>query len=413
MQESDFDLAHAQVIPQNEAKKHAVILIALLAVFIVVLGLVLMLLVKKRKLATKKQAAMTKLSPTPTPTPWKKQIIGFLPSWIAATNSQPNVNRLTQIIFFDLVASPSGQIVKKNRDGTPAAGWDYLQSKAMKNLQKQAKAAGAKVLVTVSNLNSREIESLITDKKAVDRLIDEIVELVRNYKLDGVNVDFEYFTDSHFKAVREMNTFLQNLALALKKENHQLVVSFDVNALSVLIDGNYDMAKIGEVMDQVILMAYDYYRPTSSTAGPVAPLYAAENENSVSKSLQSLIGRVPTEKIILAVPFYGYEWQTVDETFKSKVIPDTGTIATYERIQDLITNRKDVLLKRDEASFSPRLIYRQSGAIKQIYFEDEISLGKKLEFAKEKKLGGVAIWALGYEGDYQDLWKIIEEKMNP
>jgi spore germination protein YaaH len=63
----------------------------------------------------------------------------------------------------------------------------------------------------------------------------------------------------------------------------------------------------------------------------------------------------------------------------------------------------------DELSQSPWLVYKQNGNIKQIYYEDEKSLLRKLEFADNTHLEGVALWALGYEGNYIEPWQIIKE----
>ncbi len=416
MDELTFDLSKAQPVSENESKKHGLILIFIISIFIILLSVIFIFILKNRRQHRKAQAATTKsksslLSISPTPAKSKQEVIGFLPSWIMAAGKPIQTNGLTQIILFDLVASSSGQIVKVNSDKSSPLGWAQLTSAAMKKLQKETKAKGTKLLVTVSNFDSYAIETLITNKKATAALIKEIVNVVKSHNLDGVNLDFEYFTDSHHPAVSDLNAFYQDLILGLKKENPNYIVSYDVNALAVLVDGNYDMVKIGELFDQVILMAYDYYRPTSKTSGPIAPLFADEDEHSIDKSLQSLVGRVPNNKIIMAVPFLGYEWQTVDEEYKSNVIPQTGATASYERIQDLIKNRKDITINRDELSKSPWLTYKQSGAIKQIYYEDEVSLEKKLTYIKERKLGGIAVWALGFEGEYKELWETIDKNL--
>ena len=41
----------------------------------------------------------------------------------------------------------------------------------------------------------------------------------------------------------------------------------------------------------------------------------------------------------------------------------------------------------------------------QIYFEDERSLKAKLELVKQTGLGGVGFWALGYEGEDEEIWR--------
>ncbi len=414
MDEFSIDLSKAQPIPKDSAKKYVFILIIFIFSSIVAAVTIFSVIFFARNQEKDKPILPFKpVSPTPTKAKSreKKQVIGFLPHWISTTNIQIDVTLLSQVILFSLSIDPNGNIIKTNKDGTAAAGWTQLSSPLLSQLQKEASASGTKILVAINNFSSREIESIISNKTNTQNLISQVIEVLRTFRLDGVNINFEYFADSSFSAVREMNAFLQDLVLALKKENDRYIVSFDVNALSVLVDANYDMARIGQLTDQVILMGYDYYRASSRTAGPVAPLFAGEGEHSVGKSVQTLIGRVPKEKIVLALPFFGYEWQTSDAKYKSQAVENTGSVATYERVQDLINNRKDISLNRDEASFSPWLVYRQSGVIKQIYYEDEVSLGKKLDFVKQKELGGIAIWALGFEGKYSQLWKAIKSNL--
>ena len=117
------------------------------------------------------------------------------------------------------------------------------------------------------------------------------------------------------------------------------------------------------------------------------------------------------EKLILGIPLYGYEWQTFSEEKNSRTIADTGAIATYKRVRELITGRDDVVLYFDDLSQSPWLTYNQNGLIKQIYYEDEKSLLEKIKFVELNNLEGIALWALGYEGDYTEPWAIIKQNL--
>ena len=47
----------------------------------------------------------------------------------------------------------------------------------------------------------------------------------------------------------------------------------------------------------------------------------------------------------------------------------------------------------------------------QTWYDDSLSLSKKYDFAISKKLGGVGIWALGYDDGYDELWNALSEKM--
>lgn len=358
------------------------------------------------------------LNPSPTPNPsltpnTLKETIGFLPSWIVAQKAKVYPERLTQIIYFGLGVTEDGELIQFTAEGRETNEWKYFNSEYFSQIRDEAVDNNTKVLIAIKSFDNETIDKLTSNPFATDKLINSLLTLVERYKLDGVNVDFEYVTDVDFPTAKYFNRFLETLSLRLKQKNPNLILSVDVNATAVLVDKAYDMVKIGEIADQVILMAYDYHRAASTRAGPVAPIDSPPNEHNINESLNSLYGRVPTEKIILGIPFYGYEWQTLNKSHKSPTVENTGALATYKRVRDLIDNRDDEIVVWDDIAKSPWLTYAQSGAIKQIYYENERSLEEKLKFAEGRGLSGIAIWALGYEGDHQEPWEVIEKYFTP
>jgi spore germination protein YaaH len=51
----------------------------------------------------------------------------------------------------------------------------------------------------------------------------------------------------------------------------------------------------------------------------------------------------------------------------------------------------------DETAREPYVIYREGDYYNQIYYENQASLSEKIKLAERYQLGGVALWALGYE----------------
>lgn len=85
-------------------------------------------------------------------------------------------------------------------------------------------------------------------------------------------------------------------------------------------------------------------------------------------------------------------------------------MATIQRKRG-IYNSKDIKVNWDTLSKSPWISYQENDANKQIYFENERSVIEKVKFIKENNLGGVGIWALGYE-DSVDPFLTIEREIN-
>lgn len=339
-----------------------------------------------------------------------REIIGFVPSWTVAQNQKIHIEPLTQLIYFGLGVTENGEIIKFDEDNAPVLEWQYFTSREFKKIVTEAKENGTKVLIAFKNFDNTSIDTLISNDLFTSRFIKSVSQLILEYDLDGINLDFEYVTDTDFPTAKYFNKFLASVSSALKNGNPKLLVSIDVNATAILKDSAYDMVKIGEVVDHVIVMAYDYRQANSTRAGPVAPLYGSKNEHSIHQSIQSLNGRVEPHKIILGIPYYGYEWQTINTQPKSFTINNSGALATYKRVRELIDSRKDIIYHWDSKAQSPWLVYRQNGAIKEIYYENEKSISAKRQYMEDQQLGGIAVWALGYEGIYTDIWKAIKEE---
>lgn len=343
-----------------------------------------------------------------TPSGSLKEVIGFLPSWIVAKNAPVDPKLLTQIIYFGLGVNENGELIKFDENGQSTYEWSYLNSYYFSNLAKKAKENKTKVLLAIKSFDNETIDTITSSPVATQNLILGLLDLIDHYNLDGVNVDFEYMTATDFPTSIYLNNFLEKLSLALKEKNPSLIVSIDIYANAVLNDKAYDIKKIGEIVDQIILMAYDFHRAESTRAGPIAPMRAGENEHCIEESMEAIYGKLPKEKVILGVPFYGYEWQTTSEAHKSPTVPGTGALATYKRIKELLKN-PEIKVHWDQKAMAPWLVYRQGGAIKQIYFEDEKSLSLKIQLAERLGFSGIGIWALGYEGEGAQLWETIEQ----
>ncbi|HNX93276.1 MAG TPA: glycosyl hydrolase family 18 protein, partial [Syntrophomonas sp.] len=156
--------------------------------------------------------------------------------------------------------------------------------------------------------------------------------------------------------------------------------------------GFYDYDAIGGIVDRVVIMAYDYNYKTSP-AGPVAPLWWVEDVVSYLKTI------IPTEKILLGLPTYGYDW--------GEGI-DTATV-TAKRLQSL-KNQYNLTESFDEASMSPYYSYvDNNGVSHQIWLENRASLNTKLEVALDNNLAGVSFWRIG--NGFTDLYDLLAERM--
>ena len=146
-------------------------------------------------------------------------------------------------------------------------------------------------------------------------------------------------------------------------------------------------------------MAYDFDGPWENTTGLVAPSARAKGDpdtanNALSAVAGYLAGGVRPEKIVLGMPFYGYEWTGVPDVDNGLWQAGTpGNSAGYNQIAPLV---KKSQLFRDQITLAPWLY---DGTTFWTY-DDAESLGYKARLADRLKLGGAMAWDLS--GDMPD-----------
>ncbi len=162
------------------------------------------------------------------------------------------------------------------------------------------KQLGYKVWPLVSNtFNPEFTAAVLADHTNWYKAADELVLYALSYGFDGYNLDFE---NINYSDKAKLTAFVTYLAKRLHEYN--LTVSADVTGYSDSPNWSlvYDRAALGNVLDFVMLMAYDETGAGSSVAGPVA------RYPWVRSNLEQLLTEVPANKVILGIPFYMRTW---------------------------------------------------------------------------------------------------------
>lgn len=155
-----------------------------------------------------------------------------------------------------------------------------------------------------------------------------------------------------------------------------------------------DFKNVQPSLDFFGLMAYDFDGPWMKATGFVAPLFQAKGDplpanNAAAAVSAYLAAGVSPDKIVLGVPFYGYEWTDVPNVNHGLFQPGTpvGQGAGYNAIVPI---EKDYVRYRDPVTQEPWLY---DGKTFWTY-DDPVSLAYKMLYVREEKLGGVMAWSL-------------------
>ncbi|HKY73968.1 MAG TPA: glycosyl hydrolase family 18 protein [Patescibacteria group bacterium] len=346
---------------------------------------------------------------TPVVRKEKNIVYGFLPYWNAKDiQLHPEI---THIGYFSLPIDRNGKFTTTSDEAT--SGWKAYHSDPVERMRIRAQENGQKFEILITMMDADEISAFLMNKKAQEQFFSQIKTFIKTQPIDGINIDIEYAGTVDPTIRSAYTTFIANFSSQVKRVQPSLHISIDVFADSALKNRIWDIAAIEPHIDHIVIMTYDFFRSSSSQSGPVAPLFGSEKNRwdvDIVKTLKPFFDIVPPNKLLLGIPFYGYEWQTVSAEPGAFTYPKSGGIATYKRVQKLI---QDLQIREqwDKDAMSPFLTYTERGNIQTIYYENSKSLSYKLDLVNESGMGGIAIWALGYEGKTRELWDVIGRKM--
>lgn len=252
---------------------------------------------------------------------------------------------------------------------------------------------GYQVWPMLTNSNMNETSKMLSDYKSRENVINQIIKYIKQYNLDGINIDFEgmYETDKD-----NFSRFLIEIRPRLNEIG--AVLSVDVTAPDGAPEWSlcYDRYTIGKVADYVMFMAYDQYGVSATKAGTTA------GHNWVEANVKKFLGQeeVKAEKIILGIPFYTRVWKEINGNVISSVV-------NIGNVNNLIPSNATKTWDEDLQQYYVE--YKKGGATYKIWVEDEKSIEAKLDLVSKYNLGGAAYWE--YDRATNSIWNLIESKI--
>ncbi len=235
---------------------------------------------------------------------------------------------------------------------------------------------------------------VVTDMVARENLINQLLQLCDEYKLDGINIDFEEMKKEDAKAFSE---FVREISATLRKNGYKISVDVTVPDGSDTWSLCYNRYELSEAVDYIILMAYDQYGATSKKAGSVASY--AWVESNVKKMVER--DGIDSNKVVLGIPLYSRKWQVKN----GKVV--SSSVVTMKYLDKYINSENTTWLDEDKQYYYE---YVNGNNYTVMWMDEKESIAQKLSLIEEYDLGGSAYWMLGYESD--NFWKDISKFIN-
>lgn len=313
---------------------------------------------------------MAKLKSTPKPVPASQ-----FHAWIAWWDENNALNSLVKNT--QSLNSISPVWYELNSEGKLQA----TNHKTKTAITAAAKQANIKIIpVIANNFDPVRVSKVINNSDTSRLFIEELANLATTENYQGFDIDWEEINPADQQS---FTLFIQKAAELLHTYNLTLTVSVHPQTGQTSdreVAKAYKLAGLSQTADTIKIMAYDFHNPNSNP-GAITPFIELKQVLKFSTSI------IPTEKIILGLPTYGYDWPANGQK---------GSAVSFLQAQEII-KKYNGQVTRDTNSDSLVGNYNFAENSHQVWFEDAQTINKMVEIARSYGVYQFSFWRLGVE----------------
>jgi GH18 family chitinase len=269
---------------------------------------------------------------------------------------------------------------------------------------------------------SENFKNFLRKPDTLKKAAKGIEKVMRDYKFDGVDIDWE---------MPENSTESEYL-LDFVEKIREYIGDDKILSLSVhFVPSNYyGYIKYYEpYLNWFNIMSYYYNGYWNKYSGFNSPLYKpSSNLNDAGngdKSVDNFIKEgVPANKLVLGIPFFGQAWKV--DSSSNNGYNQVGSTNVKGQADDIsnsgvwtyIALRKEGIISSPKSPKSPWIrtwhtdaktssLYNPSTHI-FISYDDVESMCERSIYAKNKKIGGVAVWEIGQDYKRELITSLVE-----
>ncbi|CAL2046225.1 unnamed protein product [Caenorhabditis brenneri] len=315
--------------------------------------------------------------------PCQKRIVGYYSEWEYREISEEQLSKLTHIIFAFVNVNSTWHFSFESKG----------QETSFLRMKDKAKAAGVKVMISISYDRS----------KHPSPLIPSVLEFIQTHDIDGVDFVFEWYKIPRIRMVIDA-VFIKELRSEFAKtakyrgRKEPYLISVMPPATYLYTEANLD-ALLGYVdFINVHSMNYEKHWKTDygTFPGQLLTLRPGLQKESTDGELKyvACASRSPS-RINMPINFYWFCWWNKTEGL---LVPYNGKNTIGWDYSKIITYTGNTPVEYD-------------GKTLYILFENEESIREKMEYAKEKNIGGVVIWKIEFDDDQLTLLNVVASKV--
>lgn len=380
-------------------------------------------------------------TPTLLPVPSRK-VVGYYTSWSIFTYQYfvPDIpaEYLTHLIYAFADISPEGECIPG--DVWADLRYMYPGDHEIETVRGNFKQLGLlkeqyphlKTLISTGGwIWSDKFSGVAASAAARNRFARSCVALMQSYGFDGIDIDWQFpvvggpagvgspeDTGNFTLLLAELRRVLDEQE-ALQGEDYLLTIAAPARPS---LYRHLDLAGLHPSVDWISVQAFSYHVGQSGFTRHHAPLYPSSTDPDPDQVVRTgynvdatirayLAARVPPEKLVLGVPFYGHGWEGADAANNGlfqpfEGLPDRdlgeGVYAYRDLSPDLTTS---AVRYWDEEAQAAWLYDSETGTM--VSYEDVGSITAKARYVDALFLGGMMAWELGFDDAYHTLLRAI------
>ena len=327
-------------------------------------------------------------------------VIGYYPYWVQNTYTPDDVDMhlLTHLVHAFAWPTADGDLVFPN---------NFLATDLVDTAHQQ----GVIVMLALGGWGQSDgFAPMAADSIARTKFAGTLLEFCLQHDYDGVDIDWEHPANSRDRA--NVTKLVRDIRAEFSKpmRPQPLYISMAVTAGNWAGQWlNYD--ELQNYVDWFGCMSYDFHGAWTNHSGHNSPLYAGDGCGSVDDGIRYLTHTrgLPAAKVLLGVPFYARGF--LSSGLYEPSSGDGGEFP-YAEIPALLASGWTRFW--DDVALVPYLL--NSDNTKLISYDDSLSVRYKAEYAVDKNLKGVMIWALGQDfidGDQPLLRAVSDPILHP
>ena len=310
------------------------------------------------------------------------RVVGYYPAWVIdmAPADTIDFTTVTNVVYAFVWPETDGSLSGNTPLADPA-------------LMAVAHEAGRPVSIAVGGGGqSAGFPAVTADEDTRAQFIANLFDFCDLHGYDGIDFDWESPVSQEERD--NYASLVKDVRAEADRRDRPMLISMAISAASWASWGN-DVADLAGTVDWFFMMGYDYSGPWTPYSGHNAPLHPRMDLGywlSVTRSIDYLITtrKLPPSSIVVGMPFYGRRFQATD-IYRTAT---GGDALRYNQITPLV-DQGGWVEHWDGVALVPYLI--NNAGTEVIVYDNAFSIELKSRYVLDYGLGGVGVWALGYD----------------